>query len=183
MPLPTLICLTFASGVAAALASRVELRVSPRPPLLTRSFGAFAIATAWITLPVGLYFYVFHGDWFLLYTVDVDRIPSALVLVGFLLLGGVGALGFVAGASLTRNQRDSIGGAVAAIAILAGGAAVLVARERLAVVGTYAQWSGGFGLVSFAEGPALQGVILGGAILVVGHAFVLARLSFGGRRA
>lgn len=183
MPLPTLICITFASGVAAALASRVELRVSPRPPLLTRSFGAFAVGTMWITLPVGLYFYVFHGDWFLLYTIDVDRIPSALALVGFLLLGGVGALGFITGASLTRNQRDSLGGAVAAFGVLAGGAAVLVARERLAMVGTYAQWVGGFGLVPFAEGPALPGAILGGAIVFVGQAFVLARLSFGGRRA
>ncbi|MCB9599638.1 MAG: hypothetical protein H6721_33425 [Sandaracinus sp.] len=183
MPLPTLICLTFASGIAAALASRVELRVSPRPPLLTRSFGAFVIATGWVTVPVGLYFYVFHGDWFLLYTLDVEHIPSALALIGFVFLGGVGAIGFALGASLTRNQRDTLGGALAALGVLAGGATVLLARGRLGLVGDFTQWEGRFGLVPFDEAPTLQGAVLGAAILLVGHGFLLARLSFGGRRA
>lgn len=182
VPLPTLICFTFASGVAAALASRGELRVSPRPPLLTRSFGAFAIATFWITLPVGLYFYVFHGDWFLLYLVDVQRVPSAVALIGFVLLEGVGSLGFALGASLTRSQRDVLGGAVVGLGVLAAGASVLAVRSRLQLVGTFAQWSGGFGLVPFDEAPTLPGAILGATVLLVGHGVVLARLSYGGRR-
>jgi hypothetical protein len=140
-------------------------------------------ATAWVTVPVGLYFYVFHGDWFLLYTVDVQRIPSALALVGFVLLGGIGALGFAAGANMVRNQRDTLGGIIAGFGVLAAAATLLVARDRLVLVGTHAQWEGRFGLEPFESGPALQGALLGAAVLVLGHVFLLMRLSFGGRRA
>lgn len=182
MPLPTLICLVFASGIAAALASRLELRVSPRPPLLTTSFGAFAVFTCLVAVPVGAYFYVFHGDWFLLYTIDVRRIPSALALVGFVLLFGIGALGFGVGASMVRGQRDTLGGVLVGLAVLAGGAVVFVARDRLALVGTFRNYTGSFGLTSYGEGPLVRGSIVMGAILLVGTAFLLYRLVSSGRR-
>lgn len=182
MPLPTLICLAFASGIAAALAARVELRVSPRPPLLTQSFGAYAVFALLVLVPVGVYFYLFHGDWFLLYAFDVERIPSALALVGFLLLGGVGALGFVVGASMVRGQRDALGGVLAGLSVLAAIGVAVVARERLGLVGTYAQFKGGFGLQPFGRGPLVQGTAAMSAILLAGILFLLLRLRAAGRR-
>ncbi|MBX3248910.1 MAG: hypothetical protein KF901_17165 [Myxococcales bacterium] len=182
MPLPTLLCVTFASGIAAALASRVELRVSPRPPLLTRAFAAQLLFTALVTVPAGVYFYVFHGDWFLLYTVDVARIPSAAALVGFLALGGVTGLGFVVGASAVRSQREIVGGAVAGAAVLAGVGAAFVAKERLGLVGTFAQFQGAFGLRSFTEDIILHGTFLAWTVFLAGQVFTLLRLGFGARR-
>lgn len=182
MPLPTLVCLAFASGIAAALAARVELRVSPRPPLLTQSFGAYAVFALLVLIPVGVYFYLFHGDWFLLYTVDVEQIPSALALVGFLLLGGVGALGFAVGASMVRGQRETLGGVLAGLSVLAAVGVAVVARERLGLVGTYAQFEGGFGLQPFGSGPLVKGTVAMGAILLAGVLFLIIRLRIGGRR-
>ena len=40
VPLPSLLCFVFAAGIAIALAGRSELRVSPRPVLLTSSATA-----------------------------------------------------------------------------------------------------------------------------------------------
>ncbi|MEM9072054.1 MAG: hypothetical protein AAGE52_26345 [Myxococcota bacterium] len=182
MPLPTLICLAFASGIAAALAARVELRVSPRPPLLTQSFGAYLVFAMLVLVPVGVYFYVFHGDWFLLYTFDVSRVPSALALIGFLVLAGVGSLGFAVGASMVRGQRDTLGGILVGLSVLAAGAVAVVARDRLGVVGNFAQFEGGFGLKTFGSGPLMQGALTMGGILLVGAMFLLLRLRASGRR-
>ena len=182
VPLPTLLCLVFATGLSSALAGRVELPVSPRPALLTTHSEAFAVFAALVAIPIGCYFYVFHGDWFLLYTIDVRRIPSALALVGFVVLGGIGALGFAVGASMVRGQRDTLGGALVGLSALAGIAVILVAKDRLALVGTFGQYEGGFGLHSFGTGPLVQGTIVMSAILFVGIVFLLYRLLLSGRR-
>ena len=164
------------------MAARIALRVSPRPPLLTRSFGAFAVFEALVLIPASVYFYVFHGDWFLLYTVDVRLIPSALALIGFFLLAGIGALGFVVGASMVRGQRDTLGSILVVISLLAAGAVVFVARDRLAVVGSYSQFAGSFGLKDFGQDALVQGTVVMGTIVVVGMGFLLYRLHLGGRR-
>ncbi|MEO0326003.1 MAG: hypothetical protein AAF447_23840 [Myxococcota bacterium] len=181
MPLPTLVFFALASGVAAALAGRLELRLSPRAPLLTRSFGAYAIFAGLVLVPVSVYFYVFHGDWFLLYLLDVRKVPSAVAMVGFLLQLGLGALGFSFGASQVRAQRDGAAlGAVLALLVLAV-AVPFAARARLALVGSFAQFQGHFGLEPYGRGPLMQGAILMGAFLLVGLGALLLRLRLGGR--
>lgn len=181
MPMPTLFLLAFASGIAAALAGRSELRVSPRHALLTRTFAAFLIFAVLVLVPVSVYFYVFHGDWFLLYLVDSRTIPSAVALVGFLIELAVGAAGFAFGAALVRGQREVAGAGVAVLGFLAAIAVVLVARERLAVVGSYAQFEGRFGLQPYG-GSLMQGTLVMTVIVAVGLAFLLLRLYRGGRR-
>jgi len=183
LPLPTLLFLAFASGLAAALGARAELRVSPRPAMLTKSFGSYMLFAGLVLVPVSAYFYVFHGDWFLLYLVDVRRVPSALALLGFLLEAGVGAAGFSAGAVLVRSQRETIGGALTGLAVLGALAVVVVARERLRVVGSYAQFEGGFGLDPYGSGALWQGTAVMTALLLVGLGWLLARLHIGSRRA
>lgn len=182
MPLPSLLCVAFAAGIAAALAGKVELRVSPRPALLTRSFAAFLLFAIFVLIPVSVYFYIFHGDWFLLYTVDVRSIPSALALLGFIVQAGLGALGFLIGASMARHQREGIGAVLSLLALGGAGAVALVAKERLAMVGSFAQFRGGFGLEPFGGGALVQGTIVMGAIMLVGMAALLLRLRSSGRR-
>jgi hypothetical protein len=171
-----------ASGLAAALAGRHELRTSPRPAPLTRTFFAYASYAVLVVVPVSIYFYAFHGDWFLLYFADVSKIPSAVALVGFALEAGLGALGFLLGAALVRNQREIIAlvllGLLAAIAV----AVVVLYAERLVQVGTFAQFHGQFGLKHFADGPLLTGTLAMIALSVLGLAFLLVRLWQAGRR-
>lgn len=167
--------------MAAAIAGRSELRVSPRPALLTRSFAAYVVFLALLLIPVSVYFYVFHGDWFLLYLVDVRQVPSAVALVGFVTEGLFGAAGFAASAALVRSQREAIAGALLGAAMLTGVGVIVVASDRLAVVGSYAQYRGGFGLTPYVSGPLLQGTILMSVLVTAGLAYLLARIVIGAR--
>src|SRR5689334_22848983 len=127
------------------MASRRELRVSPRPSLLSRGFAAYVLFATLVLVPVSVYFYVFHRDWSLMYLVDVHTVPSAVAMVGFVLEVGVGAMGFGVGAGLVRSQREPLAGALAGAAVLAGILVAWLARDRLSMVGSYAQFVGGFG--------------------------------------
>lgn len=181
MPLPTLVFIAFGVGVAAALFGAAELRFSPRRALLTSTFKAYVLFLLLVLVPVSVYFYVFHGDWFLLYAVDVRRIPSAIALVGFVLEAWIGVLGFSLGAGLARAQRTGIGLGVVAAAALAAGSVVVLWPERLSVVGTFAQYRGDFGLRSYGGGLMQAGLAMGG-LMAYGAAYLLVRIRVAGRR-
>lgn len=182
VPLPTLLSLAFGTGVAASVAARAELRISPRPALLTRSFAAYFVFAVLVLVPVSAYFYVFHGDWFLLYMVDVRRVPSAIALVGFMLEVAVGAAGFVVGSNLVRSQREGAAVGLAALTVAAGVALAFLVVDRLAVVGSFAQYRGGFGLVPFGQSAVLHGAIAMGLALIAGLTILILRLYAGSRR-
>jgi hypothetical protein len=182
VPLPTVVFLAFATGLAAAMAGRSELKISPRPALFTRSALAFAVFDFLVLVPASAYFYVFHGDWFLLYVLDVRRVPSAIALVGFVVLGLLAAGGFALGAGLVRAQREAWLSVLLAISALFGVGAVVAAADRLALVGSYAQYRGNFGLVSFFDAPIMIGSLAMSSIVAVGLAFLLVRIWIGGRR-
>lgn len=182
VPLPTLLLFAFASGVAGALAAQVELRVNPRSAVLTRGFVAYLLFAGLVLVPISVYFYVFHGDWFLLYFVDVRQIPSAVALLGFALEAAVGAAGFVVGAALVRSQRQGTAGVVVGLTGVAAAGVIWWARERLAVVGSFAQYRGDFGLAPYGSGSLVQGSLAMGGLLLLGLAALLFRLHLGGRR-
>lgn len=165
-------------GLAAALAGAHELRLSPRHALLTSSFFALVSFLALVLVPVSVYFYVFHGDWFLLYFVDVRHVPSALALIGFVMQALLGVLGFSVGATLVRSQHVVwIFGGLAACAVAAI-AVVPLCLDRLRVVGTYAQFRGGFGLAPYG-GALFQGTLAMGLLLLLGGAFLVYRVHSG----
>ncbi|MEM7605694.1 MAG: hypothetical protein AAF411_10065 [Myxococcota bacterium] len=184
MPLPSLLCFAFAAGTAAALAGRVELRVNPRPAIFTRSFGGFLIFELFVLVPVSVYFYMFHGDWFLLYLLDVSVVPSALALIGFLVEAAFGAVGFLAGASLVRHQRDGLAMGVTFGALASAGLVAFAAKDRLAQVGTFGQFHAArpYGLKPFESGPIFQGGLAMGAILLLALLALLYRLRTSTRR-
>lgn len=182
MPLPSMLCIAFAIGLAAALAGRSELRISPRSAPMTRSFSALMIFMVLTLVPISVYFYIFHGDWFLLYLIDVNTLPSAIALVGFVLEAALGGLGFVVGAQMVRSQRDTVGGVLCGLALIVSVVVVVIAKDRLGVVGTYQQFHGGFGLTPFQNGPVMHGTALMSAILVCGVLYLLYRLHTSGRR-
>ena len=183
MPLPTLLAFVFLAALATALAGRQELRVSPRPVLLTRAFAAYLIYACLVLIPVSVYFYVFHGDWFLLYLFPVQRIPSAIALVGFTAEVGIGICGFLVGAVFVRAQRETLVGVLMAAALGAGIAVFPFYGDRLTQVGSFAEFHGQFGLEPFERGPLLTGTVAMGLITLVGLGFLLGRVWYTGRRA
>jgi hypothetical protein len=182
MPLPTVLFIAFATGAAAAIASRVDLRVSPRHALLTGSFAAYLLFVAFVLLPIAAYFYVFHGDWFLLYMADVSRVPSALALIGIGLVGVVGALGFAVGAVFVRSQHDTLAWIAVSVPMAAAIAVVPVFLRPLGRVGSYVQYHRDFGLDDYLASTAWQGTAAMSACLAVGFGFLVLRLRASGRR-
>ncbi len=181
MPLPPLLAFALLTGLLASLAGRQELRMSPRPIVLTRGFASYVSYACLVVVPISVYFYVFHGDWFLLYVFDVDRIPSAIALIGFVLEAGLGALAFLLGAALVRNQREVVVAVLAGVVAILGAVAVLLYTDRLGQVGTHAQFHGQFGLTGYSDGPLLTGALAMGGVSVIGLAFLLGRLWVTGR--
>jgi hypothetical protein len=175
MPLPTLVFVAFGVGVAAALLGGAELRESPRHAAFTSTFKAYAMFLTLVVLPASVYFYVFHGDWFLLYALDVRRIPSAVALLGFLVEGGLGIAGFALGSQFARTQRTTLGFVVAVACAMAAVAVIVMCRERLSVVGTFSQYRGDFGLQSYG-GALMQASLIMGSALVYGAAYLLVRI-------
>jgi len=175
LPLPTLLMLAIAIGIAAALAGGNELRLSPRHALLTSCFSAYASFMCLLLVPVSVYFYIFHGDWFLLYFIDVGVVPSAVALLGFVAEGAVGVGGFSLGAALARNQRVTTGGVLIALCVLASVLVLILFPARLSVVGTYAQFEGNFGLEPYG-GVLMKGGAAMAGYIAVGTAFLLLRI-------
>ena len=175
MPLPTQLFLTFASGVLAALAARADLRVSPKPASSSEPFVAFLLYLGLVVVPVSVYFYVFHGDWYLLYAVDTARVPSAVALIGALVVAAVGAGGFLFGASLVRFQREQWAGAAVGMTVSMALGILPLARHRLAVVGSYAQFHGDFGHRPYG-GALFHGTLCMSLWLVLGLSLLVYRL-------
>jgi len=182
VPLPTLVFLAFGIGLSAALLGAAELRISPRHALFSSSFRAYALFLVLRVVPVSVYFYVFHGDWFLLYSVDVRRVPSALALLGFVAEAGVGVLGFMLGSAFARAQRMGVGYGIASACAPAALAVAFLWPERLRSVGTFAQYQGDFGLLPYG-GSLMQAGIAMGCVLIVGASFLLVRIRAARKRA
>ena len=182
MPLPPLLIFAVVAGLGSALAGRHELRMSPRPIPLTRSFLAYVSYALLVVVPASVYFYVFHGDWFLLYLFDANRVPSAIALVGFGLQAGLGAAGFFLGAVLVRAQREAVAGGLIGVLVVGAGVVVGIYVDRLAQVGSYAQFHGQFGLEAYERGPLLTGGLVMAGLLLGGLAFLLVRLWMSGKR-
>lgn len=146
VPLLACVLLNFAVGVAAALAGARELRASPRAAHQTLAFRAVLVYDALIAIPIATWLVARFTDWTLSYAVDSARVPS-LVLAFFVLAHGAAALaGFGLGARLLRDHRAQalpVLIAAAGFVLLVG---LVIARHPLGVVGTFAQYRGGFGL-------------------------------------
>jgi hypothetical protein len=180
--LPIAICFTYTAGIVAALCSRAELRGSPRPSLTTSGFRAFLAYTLLLLIPSTVYFYAFHGDWFLLYLLDSTTIPSAIALLLFVLQAIVGSIGFATGAHLVRMQREHLGLALAILTLGLGAGIVALLRERYVTVGSFAQFHGTFGLKAWMVTPLLPATVLFATLATVGLVHCCVRTHWGARR-
>lgn len=178
MPFTTLLFLALGLGAAAALAGANELRVSPRPVLLSDSFAAYAAFMLLLLVPVSAYFYVFHGDWFMLYLIEVARVPSALALLGFGVEFVLGLLGFALSAWWVRSARSAWSLVMALLCAAAAAAVLVLCPERMRVVGSFRQFRGGFGLAPYG-GALMHGALAMGGLLLAGSVFLLLRIRRG----
>ena len=172
MPIPFALLIGFAIGAALAWVAAPELARDDGPITLSRPFFVVACFAAILWLPIIGYFVTFHGDWSYLYWVAWQRVPSAADLGLVLLSGGAILGGFCLAASPVRKRRLG----PVAVMVAAPGASALIgvalSVHRLAVSGTYAQFHGDFGTEPIAASTLGKGVLLMGAVLTLGLAWV-----------
>jgi hypothetical protein len=169
LPLLFLLFVAIATGALSAHAGRDEVRQSADPIWRMESFLAYAIFVGLVLLPTTLYFYAFHGDWFLLYWVDTSRAPWTWGMLATLLLVGGAFLGFRLGAALCRASRDEAARR-ATIAVLLFALTVWpLAWSRLSLVGTHRQFTRRYGLIEFfSSAPFYAGLTM---LIIGGIAF------------
>jgi hypothetical protein len=167
LPLVFLLFTTFASGISAAHAGRDEVRLSPEPIWRMETFSAYALFVALVLLPTTIYFYAFHGDWFLMYSVDTGAAPWLWGIVAILAMLASAAAGFRLGVAFCRASRALAVRRAVTGALLIGVSVWPLAWNRLSAVGSYRQFARDYGLIPFFRSAACYS---GLALLVIGLA-------------
>jgi uncharacterized membrane-anchored protein len=133
------------------------------------AFLAFALFVGFVLVPTAVYFYVFHGDWFLFYWIDTARAPWFWGLLAVLLLLGSASLGFGLGAVFCKASRDAAARQIAIGALFIAVAVWPLGWERLSVVGSYRQFTRDYGLTEFFASPAFYSGLA--MLVIIGVAF------------
>ena len=154
MPLLFLLFVAIATGGLSAYAGRDEIRHSGEAMWRTEAFLAYALFVGLVLLPTVIYFYVFHGDWFLFYWIDTGRTPWVWGFVAVLLVLGGAFGGFRIAVALCRASRDVAARRITIVAALMGIAVWPLAWQRLSVVGSHRQFTRDYGLLGFFSSPA-----------------------------
>jgi hypothetical protein len=169
LPLLFLLLIAIATGALSAHAGRDEVRHSADPVWRMEAFLAYALFLGFVLVPTAVYFYVFHGDWFLFYWIDTGRAPWLWGLLATLLLLGAASLGFLFGAALCRASRDVAARRIATGALFIALAVWPLGWDRLSVVGSYRQFTRDYGLTAFFLSPAFySGFVM---LVIIGVAF------------
>jgi hypothetical protein len=179
MPFVALALVNLALGLCLAVIGERQLRASPRVVTALPLFAALALHEVFVVVPGVFYLLVRHADWMLSYVTHATRVPSALRLVMATVVGATSVGGFVLGARWVREHRArwplACAAALAALALVG----LTVARTRVGVVGSTAQFRGGFGMVPFGVSRASTALI----VMVIAQGAGLGHLAWRLRRA
>jgi hypothetical protein len=156
-----LLLIAIATGALSSYAGRDEIRHSGEAMWRSEAFLAYALFVGLVLTPMALYFYVFHGDWFLFYWVATHRAPWVWGFVSVALLLGAAFAGFSLGATLCRASRDSAARRFSVVAVISALAVWPAAWRRLSVVGSQRQFVRDYGLVPFeSSAPFFSGAVM-----------------------
>lgn len=176
LPLGFLLFMTVATGVLAAHAGRDEIRVSPDPIWRAESFAVYSIFVALILLPTTLYFYVFYGDWFLFYWVDVGRAPWFWGVLVALLIAGAAVVGFRLGSMLSRGDREKVVRRSVWGLLVLGFLVWPAGWGRLSKVGSYRQFNHDYGLQSYFASPTFYSGLLILGLVALSFMWIMHRI-------
>jgi len=176
LPLLFLLLITVATGALSAHAGRDEIRHSADPVWRMEAFLAYALFVGFVLVPTAVYFYVFHGDWFLFYWVDTGHAPWVWGFLVILFLLGGASLGFWLGAALCRASRDEAVRRITVGALFIAVAVWPLGWDRLSVVGSYRQFTRDYGLIAFFASTAFYSGLAMFIILVVAFVWLVYRI-------
>lgn len=140
------------------------------------AFLAYALFVGLVLAPTVVYFYVFHGDWFLFYGVDTGRAPWAWGILVMATVAGVAALGFRLSSALCRIDREvavrrtAVGTFVLALGVWPLG------WDRLSLVGSYREFTKDYGLTGYFSSAAFYAGLAMLILLVASFVWVVYRI-------
>ncbi len=165
--------MALATGILAARAGRDEIRYGTDLLWATEAFLAYAMFVAMVLLPVTLYFYLFYGDWFLMYLVDTGRAIWMWGALSVLSVVGFAALGFRLGAALCGLDRQRLAGRLGVGIALLGLIVWPSGWPRLARVGSYRQFTRDYGLLEYPSSTAFYSGALMALLVLIAFVWVL----------
>ncbi len=176
LPLLFLLFIALVTGALAAHAGREEVRHSADPMWRMEAFLAYALFVGMLLLPTVLYFYVFHGDWFLFYGIDTGRAPWAWGLLVLAAVAGVAALGFWLSAALCRIDREAAVRRIAGFTLFVALGVWPLAWGRLSLVGSYREFTREYGLVGYFSSAAFYAGLVMLILLSASFVWVVYRI-------
>jgi hypothetical protein len=176
LPLFFLLFMSFVTGAFAAYAGRDELRHNGGAMWRAESFLAYLLFFLLALLPTAIYFYVFHGDWFLFYWVNTGQAPWLWGALTAVLLCGAGLAGFGLGAALCRGSRDTTARRLGTLGTILAVGVWPLAWQRLSRVGTYRQYDREYGLTPYFESAAFFSGIAMLLVLIGAFAWLAMRI-------
>ncbi len=168
--------MSFVTGAFAAYAGRDELRHNGGAMWRAESFLAYLLFFLLALLPTAIYFYVFHGDWFLFYWVNTGQAPWLWGALTAVLLCGAGLAGFGLGAALCRGSRDTTARRLGTLGTILAVGVWPLAWQRLSRVGTYRQYDREYGLTPYFESAAFFSGIAMLLVLIGAFAWLAMRI-------
>jgi hypothetical protein len=168
--------MSFVTGAFAAYAGRDELRHNGGAMWRAESFLAYVLFFLLALLPTAIYFYVFHGDWFLFYWVNTGQAPWLWGPLAAVLLCGAGLAGFGLGAALCRGSRDTTARRLGTLGTILAVGVWPLAWQRLSRVGTYRQYDREYGLTPYFESAAFFSGIAMLLVLIGAFAWLAMRI-------
>lgn len=176
MPFLFLLFVAIATGALSAHAGRDEVRHSSEVMWRMEAFLAYALFTGLVLVPTAVYFYVFHGDWFLFYWVDTQSAPWLWGLLVVLVLLAAALIGFRLGAVLCRASRDRAARRVGVAAGLVGLVTWVLGWKRASVVGSHRQFARDYGLTGFFSSAAFYSGLIILVVLIITFTWLFLRI-------
>lgn len=140
------------------------------------AFLAYAIFVGLVLIPTSIYFYVFHGDWFLSYSIDTERARWAWAIVVVGAAAGLSAVGFWLGAALCRAGRDTLLRRVSVLGFVLAVGVWPLTWSRIRLVGSYREFTRDYGLTGYFSSPVFYAGLVMLILLVASFVWVVYRV-------
>ena len=183
MTIPGFIVMNLLLGSSVAFAAHLQIRTMQRPVSYNRYFNALMLLEMLVVVPAGIYFAAFYPDWSWMYLVDARSLPIGISVMAIASYPVAAGLGYLVGYFSARSASDWVTVIFMLFVVLSLGGLLVMAGEKLAVLGTYEQYHRNVGLKAFTESSLLPSVALAGVCIGVSWGYLIYRFVREGRLA
>lgn len=183
MTIPGFIVMNLLLGSSVAFSAHLQIRTMQRPVSYNRYFNALMLLEALVIVPAGIYFAAFYPDWSWMYLVDARGLPTGTSVMAIASYPVAAGLGYLVGYFSARSASDWVTVIFMLFVVLSLGGLLVMAGDKLAVLGTYEQYHRNVGLKTFTESSLLPSAALTWLCIGVSWGYLVYRFVREGRLA